>query len=282
MSCSSSARRQNETAIATAMSASDAATSPSVIETVLTSSTLPSSSRIVRSVRRSACARRASRARATRRADSAARARPPRVAASSSADVGSSSSSTSGSSASARASITRCCSPTDSREASRSQERAVEAGQLERPLGVDLAALEPTARSARCRATVPGSGAGSWGTSPTRRRSSSGSSSRTSLPWKRTVPSSGSASRLSSRSSVDLPEPDGPSSAVEPGGIGHRHVAQHPPAVTREPDALELEDGSRTSDRGLCELRVERVACSASARVRSRELGCAGRPRTRR
>ena len=35
MSCSSSARLQNETAIATATSASDAATSLSVIETVL-------------------------------------------------------------------------------------------------------------------------------------------------------------------------------------------------------------------------------------------------------
>jgi hypothetical protein len=36
MSCSSSARCQNETAVATAISASDAATSPSVIEMVLT------------------------------------------------------------------------------------------------------------------------------------------------------------------------------------------------------------------------------------------------------
>ena len=63
----------------------------------------------------------------------------------SSAEVGSSRSSTRGSSASARASIARCCSPTESFDASRSAKRGVEPGEAR--------------AAARCPARVPASAA---------------------------------------------------------------------------------------------------------------------------
>ena len=133
MSRSRSAWRQKEIAAASATRASEAATCPSEtwIE-VLTrsppragpaSTARPSSSRTTQSPSRRACSgswlTRTSEMSSSRRSSASVASIASR-AAWSSAEVGSSSSSTSGSWASARASIARCCSPTESLATSRS------------------------------------------------------------------------------------------------------------------------------------------------------------------
>ena len=90
--------------------------------------------------------------------------------------------------------------------------------------------------------TVPSISAGSCGTRQTSRRSSSGSRSRTSLAPVATVPASGSASRFSSRSSVDLPDPDGPATQLAPSGSAARQILEHDLAVPLHGHPLELEE----------------------------------------
>ena len=197
--------------MARATSASAAATSPSETSIPVTAPTLTT-----RSASRCACAR--SWVTSTIEQGSPARVRStPSLARSSRAAVGSSSSSTSGSSASARASITRCCSPTDRRAASRSANSGSRPGQLERAQRIDLAAEQAGAvadvvgHAARQRRRQLGHEHGT--AAQLERRRASGRRRRGSARF----PRPGSASRLSSRSSVDFPDPEGPRMAVVPG-----------------------------------------------------------------
>ena len=106
-----------------------------------------------------------------------------RVVSASSAEVGSSSSSTRGSSASARASIARCCSPTESFEPRRGRRTTgVEAGEVEQPARRRARARRARRRSAGCRRPCPRAAPAAAAPGTTSRRSASGSRSRTSAP----------------------------------------------------------------------------------------------------
>ena len=73
-------------------------------------------------------------------------------------------------------------------------------------------ARTPAGRMQRLSRTVPSNITGVCMTSATRHRSSRGSNDRVSRPSNRTVPEDGSTRRLRQRSTVDFPEPDGPTS----------------------------------------------------------------------
>ena len=83
----------------------------------------------------------------------------------------------------------------------------------------------------------------------------------------------------SSRSSVDLPDPDGPSRAVEPDGIDSDTSAEHLPAVACEPDALEVENGPT---RPRARPAAGRAGASRPVRACARRGRSCASPRTRR
>src|SRR5581483_2330345 len=140
----------------------------------------------------------------------------------SSADVGSSKSITRGSRLSAPAIATRCCWPPESSPGSPAAKRSrptclsdwaarSSASALRIPFAA-RSASETLWSAVRC-----GNRLNCWKTVPTRRRSSTGlprcflgTTGPYSTPSTWTEPSLGSSSRLIVRSSVDLPEPDGP------------------------------------------------------------------------
>ena len=187
--------RQNDTATAIATRTSEAATSPSVTSTVL-SRHAPGPRELARPARRAAppgprsCVTstiESPSVRAARRASLDAR----RGASSSSAEVGSSSSSTSGSSASARASITRCCSPTESRVGVAVGVAGAEPGQLAAAAGVDVTAGERRPVARRCRRRCPAAAPAAAAPAP---RAGAGRARRARArrrPSKRTVPAIG-------------------------------------------------------------------------------------------
>ena len=133
----------------------------------------------------------------------------------SSADVGSSISITCGSVASARARQARCASPPDSSPASRSRNDA--SRPTRSSSSTPRSSSQPRSASRRLSSTRAGERDRAAGR-PSRPRgaASSGSRSATSSPRWRTVPADGTSRRLQSRSSVDLPEPDGPATTVRP------------------------------------------------------------------
>ena len=168
----------------------------------------------------------------------------------STAEYGSSISSTGGSTASARATPTRCCWPPESSDgyrSSRSRSRSTSADELvdacrdaglvpsQQPrhggdVGGDRPVREqarPAGSRSRCRAAARGSG---W--------------ARMSTPWSRISPLVGSSSRLSIRSVVVLPHPDGPTSTTSsPEGISRfrSSTAGRDGAVEGLRDVTELE-----------------------------------------
>ena len=158
-------------------------------------------------------------------------------AASSSAEVGSSSSRTRGSSASARASIARCCSPTESLAASRSANDGVEAGELEQPRGRRARHGRPSSCGGEarccprpCRRAAPAAAA----RARPRAAARAGRARARRRRGRRTVPASGSASRLSSRSRLDLPQPGRPGDADGALGKPAAHVLEDQSAPPRE------------------------------------------------
>ena len=132
---------------------------------------------------------------------------------------GSSSSTSDGSGARARASATRCCWPPESwcgERSARSASRPDQGEQLAHPAAV--AALAP--RQAEADVGRPPTGAGTARPPAARSRCRGGGPATlrpapaTTRSPRVTVPASGSSKPAISRSSVVLPQPDGPSSAV--------------------------------------------------------------------
>ena len=117
----------------------------------------------------------------------------------------------------------------------RARRSGVEAGELAGSArDVELARRRARRRSARFDSTVPSSSAGSCGTSETSRRSSSGSQlGQRPVRGRRSSPRSGSASRLSSRSRVDLPLPEARRSPSPPRDLGADRVEDRRPPRAR-------------------------------------------------
>ncbi len=137
----------------------------------------------------------------------------------SSAEVGSSSSSTRGCRASARASITRCCSPTESFAdvAIRRTQGRGPASSRQRAR-VEAVAGEPRRRRRCCLRRCPRAAPAAGARGQTSRRSGERVALAHVVALVDDRPASGSASRLSSRSSVDLPLPEGPTTQLAPTG----------------------------------------------------------------
>ena len=182
-------------------------------------------------------------------------------------------SSTRGRTASERAMHSRCCWPPDSAEPgclSRSRTSFHSPARVRdsstsasRSALRDLGAGELAARPARCRrSTSPGTG---WASgrpcrSPCGRRSAGAPGRRCPAPSSRTSPASAapgtsSCIRLRMRRNVDLPQPDGPISAVTcPAGMSRltRSSTLRLPnqADTRSASRLAAVDGRHRRDRG--------------------------------
>src|SRR6266568_3681294 len=141
-----------------------------------------------------------------------------RALAASRAEVGSSRSSTWGAAASARARHSRWASPPDSPALPRA---SMAGGRLTCSSSLTAwSSPRPGCPARSSSRTWPVSRTGAWATRATRRRSASTSRSGSARPSRHTRPASGSSSRFSSRSSVVLPAPDGPVTAVHaPAGI---------------------------------------------------------------
>src|SRR5262245_23061654 len=168
----------------------------------------------------------------------------------SSALVGSSNSTTCGSSASARAIATRCCCPPES---SFGWAAAFSASPTRRSAAMPFASASARARPCTLRiasVTLPsalmcGYRLKDWKTKPTRcrirLRSTPGA--QMSTPSTRTEPLVGSSRRLQQRSSVDLPEPDGPMTNTSSFG---RTARSMPRNTSNEPNDLRRATTSRS------------------------------------
>ncbi|KQT94231.1 hypothetical protein ASG49_04850 [Marmoricola sp. Leaf446] len=141
-------------------------------------------------------------------------------------EKGSSSSTTEGRGASARARATRCCSPPES-----------SCGRREPRWGRPTSSSDSATRAARAARGSPsspkatlrstsrwGNRAWSWKTMPTRRRSGGRCRwpSSTTSPPTPTTPASECSRPATSRSSVDLPQPEGPTTVTTSPGATSR------------------------------------------------------------
>ncbi|EPQ70834.1 Amino acid ABC transporter, ATP-binding protein [Mycobacterium marinum MB2] len=155
---------------------------------------------------------------------SAISARMPLTISGSSAEVASSKNITCGAIARARAIATRCCCPPDNMSGralalcfrptrSSWSNASIRASSLDSPRSLRGASVT-LSTTLRC-----GNRLKCWNTMPMRCRRSLGLSRNTDRPSSRMSPLSGSCRRFKVRSSVDLPDPDGPiTAAVVPAG----------------------------------------------------------------
>ena len=164
--------------------------------------------------------------------------------------VASSKSMTSGSMARARAMATRCCCPPErsrgrwsARSARPTSARRRRARSRASALGMPLTLHR--ARATFSRAVWSGKRLKCWKTMPMRARRMSGLTSRALSPARSTSPLLGSCRRLTPRSSVDLPEPEGPMmQVVVPGRDGEADVAEHLDVAVGHGQVLQFQAGA--------------------------------------